>query len=53
MDVRFLARVRDSQSWLCVEFCRVDQEAKAIALYNVSGKLPNPCAPLELLMLGP
>lgn len=53
MDLRELPKVRDSLSYLYVEHCRVDQEAKAIALHDVEGKTPVPCASLLLLMLGP
>jgi CRISPR-associated protein Cas1 len=53
MDLRILPKVRDSQSYLYVEHSRVDQEAKAIALHDVNGKTPVPCASLLLLMLGP
>ena len=53
MDLRILPKVRDSFSYLYVEHCRVDQEAKAIALHDVHGKTPVPCASLLLLMLGP
>ena len=53
MDLRILPKVRDSMSYLYVEHCRVDQEAKAIALHDVNGKTPVPCASLLLLMLGP
>lgn len=53
MDLRTLPKVRDSMSYLYVEHCRVDQEAKAIALHDIEGKTPVPCASLLLLMLGP
>jgi CRISPR-associated protein Cas1 len=36
-----------------VEHCRIDQEDKAIAIHDVDGKTPVPCAVLTLLMLGP
>lgn len=53
MDLRILPKVRDSLSYLYVEHCRIDQESKAIALHDASGKTPVPCASLLLLMLGP
>jgi CRISPR-associated protein Cas1 len=53
MDLRTLPKVRDSLSYLYVEHCRIDQEAKAIALHDAKGKTPVPCANLLLLMLGP
>jgi CRISPR-associated protein Cas1 len=52
-DFHFLPKLRDSWSHLYVEHCRVDQEDKAIAIHDVSGKYPVPCASLALLMLGP
>lgn len=52
-DLHLLPKVRDSWSYLYVEHCKVDQEDKAIALHDVGGKTPVPCASLALLMLGP
>lgn len=52
-DLHVLPKVRDSLSYLYVERCRVDQEAQAIAIHDVNGKTPVPCASLSLLMLGP
>lgn len=52
-DLHVLPKVRDSLSYLYVEHCRIDQEAKAIALHDAKGKTPVPCASLTLLMLGP
>jgi CRISPR-associated protein Cas1 len=48
-----LPKVRDSWSYLYVEHCRIDQDAKAIALHDARGKVSVPCASLLLLMLGP
>lgn len=53
MDLHILPKVRDSVSYLYVEHCKIDQEAKAIALHDAEGKTPVPCAALLLLMLGP
>ncbi len=52
-DLHILPKVRDSWSYLYVEHCKVDQENKAIAVHDVNGKVPVPCATLTLLMLGP
>ena len=52
-NLRVLPKVRDSLSYLYVEHCRVDQEAKAIAIHDQQGKFPVPCSSLTLLMLGP
>jgi len=52
-DLHILPKVRDSWSYLYVEHARIEQEDKAIALYDAGGKTPVPCAALTLLMLGP
>lgn len=52
-DLHSLPKVRDSLSSLYVEHCKVDQEAKAIAVHDAQGRIPVPCASLNLLMLGP
>src|SRR5947209_3228671 len=52
-DLHILPRVRDSWSYIYAEHCRVDQDAKAIALHDINGKVPVPCASLTMLMLGP
>lgn len=52
-DLHELPKFRDGWSYLYVEHCRVDQEDKAIAIHDTSGKVPVPCAALALLMLGP
>lgn len=52
-DLHILPKFRDGWSYLYVEHCRVDQEARAIAVHDASGKVPVPCANLALLMLGP
>ncbi len=52
-DLHELPKVRDSWSYLYVEHCRIDQDAKAIALHDADGKTSIPCASLTTLMLGP
>src|SRR5947207_5880692 len=52
-DLHLLPKVRDSWSSLYVEHCKIDQEDKAIALHDVGGKTPVPCANLMALLLGP
>lgn len=52
-DLHVLPKVRDSLSYLYVEHCRIDQEAKAIAIHDQRGRFPVPCSSLTLLMLGP
>ena len=52
-DLRLLPKLRDGLTYLYVEHCRVEQDAKAIAIYDTHGKTPVPCAALSVLMLGP
>lgn len=52
-DLHALPKFSDGWSYLYVEHCRIDQEARTIAIHDESGKVPVPCANLALLMLGP
>lgn len=52
-DLHLLPKFRDGMSYLYVEHCRVDREAKAVAVHDASGVVPVPCANLALIMLGP
>ena len=52
-DLAILPKVRDSYSYLYVEHCKIEQEAKAIAFYDAEGKTSVPCANLTTLMIGP
>jgi CRISPR-associated protein Cas1 len=52
-DLHLLPKVRDSWSYLYVEHGKVEQDAKAVAVYDELGKTPIPCAALTTLMLGP
>lgn len=52
-DLHALPKVRDSWSYLYAEHCKVDQDAKAVALHDVNGKTPVPVSTLTLMMLGP
>jgi CRISPR-associated protein Cas1 len=52
-DLHSLPKVRDSLSYLYVEHCRIDREAKAIAVHDANGTIPVPCANLTTLMIGP
>lgn len=52
-NLQVLPKIRDSLSYLYVEHARIDQDAKAIAIHDATGKVPVPCASLSLLMLGP
>src|SRR6266545_2965229 len=52
-DLHILPKVRDSWTYLYAEHCVVEQDDKAIALFDQQSKTPVPCASLSLLMLGP
>lgn len=52
-DLNILPKFRDGWSYLYVEHARIDQDAKAIAIHDATGRYPVPCAMLALLMLGP
>jgi len=52
-DLHALPKVSDRNSFLYVEHCRIEQEEKSIAVHDVLGTTPVPCAALSLLMLGP
>ena len=52
-DLHELPKVRDSWTYVYLEHCRIDQDAKAVAAWDASGKIAIPCAVLVLLMLGP
>lgn len=45
--------MRDSLTYLYVERCKVEQDAKAIALFDQRGSVAVPCASINLLLLGP
>jgi len=53
LDLHTLPKFRDGWGYLYVEHCRIEQEAKAIAVFDVDGRVPVPCASLAVLMLGP
>jgi CRISPR-associated protein Cas1 len=52
-DLHQLPKMRDRIGHLYVERGRIDQQDKAIAIHDVAGITPVPCASLALLMLGP
>lgn len=52
-DLHVLPKFRDGWTYLYVEHCKIEQESKSIAVFDVQGKTPVPCATLCLLMLGP
>lgn len=52
-DLHVLPKFADGWSYLYVEHCGIEQEERAIAIYDAAGKVPVRCANLALLMLGP
>jgi len=52
-DLHELPKFRDGLTFLYVEHASIEQEAKAIAIYNKSGSSLVPVAALGTLMLGP
>ncbi len=52
-DLTTLPKVRDSYSYLYVEHCKIEQDAKAIAIFDATGKTSVPCANLTTLLIGP
>ncbi len=52
-DLHELPKIKDSLTYLYVEHCRIEQDAKAIAVIDTEGKTMVPCAALSVLMLGP
>ncbi len=52
-DLHLLPKFRDCVSYLYVEHAKVEQDARAIALWDAQGRVPVPCAGLGVLMLGP
>ena len=53
IDLHSLPKLRAGWSHLYVEHCRVEREDKAIALYDLEGVTPVPCASIAVLMMGP
>ncbi|HET6381747.1 MAG TPA: hypothetical protein VFJ58_00010 [Armatimonadota bacterium] len=52
-DLDILPKIRDRLTYLYVEHCRIDQEAKATAIHDGRGGFPVACSSLTLLMLDP
>jgi CRISPR-associated protein Cas1 len=52
-DLHLLPKFRDCLTYLYVEHCKVEQDDKAVALWDAQGKVPIPAASLGVLMLGP
>jgi CRISPR-associated protein Cas1 len=52
-NLRTLPKTRDSISFLYFDRCKIEQEAKAIAIFKEKDKYLIPCASLSTLLLGP
>ena len=52
-DLHLLPKVRDSLSFLYVEHAKIEQDDKSIAIVDVRGSTPVPCAAVSTLLLGP
>lgn len=52
-DLRSLPKVRDSWSYLYIEHARIDRDANAVLVTDAAGRVPVPCAALNVLLLGP
>jgi len=52
-NLRTLPKTRDSIGFLYFDRCRIEQEAKAVAIFQKKEKYVIPCANLSTLLLGP
>lgn len=52
-NLRSLPKTRDSIGFLYFDRCKIEQEAKAIAIFQQKEKYVIPCANLSTLLLGP
>lgn len=52
-NLRVLPKVRDNISFLYFEHCRIEQEAKGIAIFQKEDKYSVPCSNIATLLLGP
>jgi CRISPR-associated protein Cas1 len=52
-DLHELPKFRDGLSYVYLERCRIEQDEKAIACYDLEGVTKIPCASLAVIMLGP
>lgn len=52
-DLQELPKIRDALSYLFVEHCKIEQDGKSVARFDLNGKMMIPCASLSVLMLGP
>lgn len=50
---RTIPKVRDSISFLYFEHCRIEQDVKAISVFQEKDRYRIPCASISTLMLGP
>jgi len=52
-NLKELPKFQDGLSYIYVEHCRIEQNLKAIAIFDSDGKTPIPCAGLAVLLCGP
>ncbi len=52
-DLHELPRFRDGLSYVYLERCRIEQDERSIACYDLEGVTKIPCASLAVIMLGP
>jgi CRISP-associated protein Cas1 len=52
-DLHVLPKVKDSNSFVYAEHCKIDQDDKSIAFHDINGKTQVPCSNLTALFAGP
>jgi CRISPR-associated protein Cas1 len=52
-DLHELPKFRDGLSYVYLDRCRIEQDGKSIACFDLDGVVKIPCAALALIMLGP
>jgi CRISP-associated protein Cas1 len=52
-DLHVLPKVKDSQTFVYAEHCKIDRDEKSISLHDVDGKTQVPCSNLTTLLVGP
>jgi len=52
-DLHELPKFRDGLSYVYLDRCRIEQDEKAIACYDLEGVTKIPCASLAVIMIGP
>jgi CRISP-associated protein Cas1 len=52
-DLHVLPKVKDSQTFVYAEHCKIDRDEKSISLHDADGKTQVPCSNLTTLLVGP